>query len=133
VRNIDPSLIVLLDQVRKTYESIPERFRKEAPIHVLTRVVAHMVPGLQAVDGDLSPSDRYSWLILKANAPYIIDLDPVRCFPGPIIVHTDHPVSVHGWYLISEPETEKSDSAHAQAVAEIVDATEGAKRFLSMP
>jgi hypothetical protein len=134
MRNIDPSLIVLLDQVRNTYESIPEHFRKEDSTPVLVRVVAQLVPGLKVVDGKHLPGGQpHAWLVPKEHPTYLVDLQPIEIYPGPVIVRIAK-TSIHDNVYVPSPHlTKERDADYEIAVNEIIGATEGARRFLSMP
>lgn len=137
MRNIDPSLIALLDEVRKTYESIPERYRKEMPTRILVRVLAGLIPGVTAVDGSAPGSDLHTWLGIDGEDRFIIDVLPTHIFPGPVALDvrpgrsTDSPYKDS--YAINMRLTKDNDKGYKVTVDEIVDATEGARRFLSMP
>ncbi|QQR60793.1 hypothetical protein IPH19_05320 [Candidatus Uhrbacteria bacterium] len=134
MRNIDPSLVTLLDQVRKAYESIPERFRKETTVAVLIRVIAYLVPGVVAVDGFHRPGgDPHAWLNVNGHPAYIIDLLPPEIHPGPVIVHVGKRNIYANMYVPSPHLTQECDADSEIAVNEIIGATEGARRFLSMP
>jgi hypothetical protein len=129
MRNIDPSLVTLLETVRKTYESIPERFRLEGnSTGVLTRVVARLVPGLVAVDGH-HHTRKHSWLLIKNHPPYIIDLVPMEIYPGPVIITE----IIWPGYTCNLVMSDGPSPELLQQVDHIIDATEGAKRFLGMP
>ena len=142
MRNIDPSLIALLNEVRKAYESIPERFKNE-DASILTRVVARLVSGLVVQDGQLYGETKHSWLAFKAHiitvdqflaegpagVDYVIDLCPRHIHPGPVIVELDESFYLE-WYKEDKLKMNKKDE---ERIAEIVDATETARRFLGMP
>lgn len=132
MRNIDPSLLALLAEVHKAYVAIPERFRWEASIDVLTRVVARIVPGVTAVNGQLHDQEEHSWLITESPDRHVIDIFPRYHYPGPLLVDT-YLIRNAGWYVPSSKQTKSGDRMFASHVEEIADATEGAKRFLGMP
>lgn len=140
MRDIDPVLIGLLDSCRKAYESIPERFRHKTPIGVLVRVVARLVPGLTAVDGQRRGSEgayMHSWLTIK-NQKHIIDLLPTHIYPGPIVVKmipesSPQDRALMDFYLDVNGLTVECDKHYAKEVTEILDAIKGARIFLSLP
>lgn len=131
MRNIDPSLIALLNEVRKTYEAIPTH-HKVFGEHVLARVVACLVPGLTVAEGQVTNMGDHTWLAIKSNKDYIIELFPRFVYPGPILVDVDG-FSNLGTYKYSPDRTEEISKNVGEKVAEIVDATVGARRFLGMP
>jgi hypothetical protein len=136
--NFDPSHIAVLEQVRKTFESIPERFRKEMPASILVRVIAQLVPGVKAVDGSGPDSDLHTWLRVGDYGGIIIDVLPTLIFPGPVLLASPlkrppYTNPFDGNYAINTELTKNNDAEHEATVAKIVDATEGTKRFLGMP
>ncbi|MCE9586016.1 hypothetical protein K8R04_01710 [Candidatus Uhrbacteria bacterium] len=140
MRDIDPALIGLLDSCRKAYESIPVRFRHQAPIGVLVRVVARLVPGLTAVDGQrrgFESAYMHAWLKVKGQNN-IIDLLPTHVYPGPIVVKmtpesASHDRALASFYLDVNALTDECNKNYANEVAEILEVTEGARIFLSLP
>lgn len=133
MRNIDPSLIALLDQVRKTYESIPERFKNEN-VSILTQVVAGLVSGVCVKRGWVYGEAEHIWLEPLTNkglgVDYVIDICPINIHPGPIIVRLTKEMGT-SWYKKDHDFVPNGNDN--ERIAEIVDATEGARRFLSMP
>ncbi len=132
MHNIDPTLIALLDDVRKAFGSIPERFHEES-IHILVRVVARLVPNCERVDGCRLDREAHSWLQIKMRHTYIIDLVPRDVYPGPILVYVGANTNYSGWYEYGFNRTVENDGRYNLMVDEILEATEAARRFLSVP
>ncbi len=134
MHNIDPALIALLDDVRKAYESIPERFHGDlrgAPrMRLLTRVVAALVPGVNSGDGIQHEDVWWSWLRVKGHN-YIIDLCPRDIYPGPVLIDVGNDSGHREWYVLTG--SQELSAPQQNIVREILAATEGAKRFLGMP
>lgn len=136
MRNIDPSLIVLLNEVRKTYESIPERFKNE-DVSILTLVVEGLVNDVYAQHGYLYGTIRHSWLEPDPEKyDVIIDLCPKHIYPGPVIVKDVESDDGLAWYRYECDEIHEDLRPSKEVIErakEIVAATEAARRFLSMP
>lgn len=138
-QNIKPEHLRLLEEVQKIYRSIPERFRgdkKDDPI--IIRVIARLLPAVTAVDGILVADATHTWLAVTsiprhaAVADYIIDPLPKYLYPGPVLLRMEMWRNA-GWFNASDEMTEQNNRDFASQVDEIAEATEGARRFLSMP
>jgi hypothetical protein len=137
MRNIDPALVTLLDTVRKTYESIPERFNQDLSAQrmmILTRVVSRLVSDVIPCDGFSEKGIPWSWLIVPDRFDeYVIDLRPHNIYPGPVLIRLKAPHVDIVHYTQSGPMLWAPEDPRLKEVAEIVDATEGARRFLALP
>lgn len=132
MRTIDPVTARLLEEVRKAYEAIPERFRDKASKVVLVRAVAKLVTGLSSEDGLMGNGVSHSWIKINNDPNYIIDVRPYYFFPGPLIVDV-LPCRKQGMYITDSKLTARMNELSRDEVAEITDATEAARRFLGMP
>ena len=137
MHQINPTVIALLDQVRKNYEAIPEGYRKEMPTRILVRVVACLIPGVKAVDGSAPGSDLHTWLLINSCGKYIIDVLPTHIFPGPVLIvdrdRRPYTPAFEDGYVLNEELTKVNDAGCEFNVNEIAGATEAARRFLSTP
>jgi hypothetical protein len=123
----------LLESCRKGLLSIPERFHELGP-ELLTRAVAIMVPGLTPIDGELHDSVQHTWLSINGHKHtyYVIDLFPKYHLPGPLLVNVFE-FRKQGWYKPNLASTRERDEKFSSLVNEVHEATEVARRFLSMP
>jgi hypothetical protein len=130
----------LLEATRKVMTSIPERFstyetgaKAQITRAHLVHVIAALVPGLMPREGWLKPDLPHAWLHPEQTPGYLIDPYPRDIYPGPVIVGIhDHSV-LWDIYKSKLLEPVQHDDEFKAKVAEIVEATEGAKRFLGMP